>query len=103
MIPVFPDPCSTLSAGALSSEFSSEEVRGAAAIALGAVAVGNLPLYLPPLLEQVGARAGAAKQQYQLLRALAEVLGCAQELPEQDVERVRGNHLCPPTNVCIAK
>ena len=44
--------CSTL-AGALQSDTTSEDVKGAAALALGGVAVGNLGAYLPSLLTAV--------------------------------------------------
>ena len=40
-------------AGALQSEATSEDVKGAAALALGGVAVGNLGAYLPTLLSAV--------------------------------------------------
>ncbi len=41
------------SAGALQSDTTSEDVKGAAALALGGVAVGNLGAYLPALLTAV--------------------------------------------------
>ena len=40
-------------AGALQSDTTSEDVKGAAALALGGVAVGNLGAYLPALLTAV--------------------------------------------------
>ena len=49
-------------------------MKGAAALALGGVAVGALSVYLPPLLAAVAGRAGAPKEQYLLLRALNEVI-----------------------------
>ena len=40
-------------AGALQSDSTTEDVKGAAALALGGVAVGNLGAYLPALLTAV--------------------------------------------------
>ena len=58
----------------LTSALTSEAVAEAASLALGGVASGNLAAYLPLLLQQVCGQAGDAKLQYQLLRALNEVI-----------------------------
>jgi hypothetical protein len=58
-----------------------EEIKGAASLALGGVACGNLPRFLPSLIGQISAAgAQAPKQQYLLLQVL-----CA-----------RGPHPTPP-------
>jgi len=59
---------------ALTSALASEAIAEAASLALGGVASGNLPAYLPLLLQQVKSQAKDAKMQYQLLRALNEVI-----------------------------
>lgn len=59
---------------ALTSALASEAIAEAASFALGGVASGNLAAYLPLLLQQVKAQAKDAKMQYQLLRALNEVI-----------------------------
>ena len=53
----------------------SEDVRAAAAYALGRVGAGNLPDFLPFLLAQIEAQ---PRRQYLLLHALREALGAAQ-------------------------
>lgn len=58
----------------LTSALSSEAVAEAASHALGGVAAGNLPAFLPLVLEQVSTQAANPKLQYQLLRALNEVI-----------------------------
>lgn len=58
----------------LTSALTSEAVAEAASLALGGVASGNLAAYLPLLLQHVRGQAGDAKLQYQLLRALNEVI-----------------------------
>lgn len=50
----------------------SEELKAAAAYALGSIAVGNLDKYLPYLLEQITSQ---PKLQYFLLSSLKEVRG----------------------------
>eukprot|EP00195_Chlamydomonas_chlamydogama_P007020 CAMPEP_0202892974 /NCGR_PEP_ID=MMETSP1392-20130828/2632_1 /ASSEMBLY_ACC=CAM_ASM_000868 /TAXON_ID=225041 /ORGANISM="Chlamydomonas chlamydogama, Strain SAG 11-48b" /LENGTH=1235 /DNA_ID=CAMNT_0049577131 /DNA_START=157 /DNA_END=3864 /DNA_ORIENTATION=- len=52
----------------------SDEIRGAASLALGGLACGNLPHYMPSLLRQISSTQGAPKQQYLLLQALSEVI-----------------------------
>lgn len=49
---------------------SSEEVKSAASYALGSVAVGNLPEFLPFILTEIEAQ---PKRQYLLLHSLREV------------------------------
>jgi len=49
----------------------SEEIKTAAAYAFGSVAIGNLPKFLPALLQEM---AQQPKKQYLLLHALKEVL-----------------------------
>lgn len=51
---------------------SSEEVKSAASYALGSVAVGNLPEFLPFILNEIEAQ---PKRQYLLLHSLREVCG----------------------------
>uniref|UniRef100_A0A2K6U865 Cullin associated and neddylation dissociated 2 (putative) n=1 Tax=Saimiri boliviensis boliviensis TaxID=39432 RepID=A0A2K6U865_SAIBB len=53
----------------------SEDVRAAASYALGRVGAGNLPDFLPFLLEQIEAE---PRRQYLLLHSLREALGAAQ-------------------------
>ncbi len=50
---------------------SSEDVKNAASHALGAIAVGNLPYYLPLILKEIEAQ---PKRQYLLLHSLKEVI-----------------------------
>ena len=69
-------------AGALESPGASEDIKGAAALALGGVAVGNLSVYLPPLLSAVRSKAAAPKDQYLLLRALDTVIYSLLDLPD---------------------
>ncbi|KAH7437479.1 hypothetical protein KP509_05G074400 [Ceratopteris richardii] len=49
----------------------SEEIKAAASFALGNIAVGNLPKYLPFILSQIDSQ---SKQQYLLLHSLKEVI-----------------------------
>ncbi|XP_049880310.1 cullin-associated NEDD8-dissociated protein 1 [Pectinophora gossypiella] len=64
---------------------SSEEVKSAASYALGSVAVGNLPEFLPFILEQIEAQ---PKRQYLLLHSLREIISCESCTPE-GVEALR--------------
>uniref|UniRef100_A0A8K9XQ35 Cullin associated and neddylation dissociated 1 n=1 Tax=Oncorhynchus mykiss TaxID=8022 RepID=A0A8K9XQ35_ONCMY len=50
---------------------SSEEVKSAASYALGSIAVGNLPEYLPFVLGEIS---GQPKRQYLLLHSLKEII-----------------------------
>nr|CAG4651567.1 EOG090X00HY [Triops cancriformis] len=50
---------------------SNEEIKSAASHALGSVALGNLPAFLPFILQQIEAQ---AKRQYLLLHSLKEVI-----------------------------
>ncbi|CAI5451602.1 unnamed protein product [Caenorhabditis angaria] len=50
---------------------TSEELKGAAAQALGALAVGNLQIYLPFILEKIRE---SPRKQYLLLHALKEII-----------------------------
>uniref|UniRef100_UPI003AAB08F0 cullin-associated NEDD8-dissociated protein 1 isoform X2 n=1 Tax=Centroberyx gerrardi TaxID=166262 RepID=UPI003AAB08F0 len=52
---------------------SSEEVKSAASYALGSIAVGNLPEYLPFVLQEIS----SSKRQYLLLHSLKEIIGSA--------------------------
>uniref|UniRef100_H3CLX5 Cullin-associated and neddylation-dissociated 1 n=1 Tax=Tetraodon nigroviridis TaxID=99883 RepID=H3CLX5_TETNG len=52
---------------------SSEEVKSAASYALGSIAVGNLPEYLPFVLQEIT----ASKRQYLLLHSLKEIISSA--------------------------
>jgi cullin-associated NEDD8-dissociated protein 1 len=49
----------------------SEDAKGAASHALGAIAVGNLNYYLPFILNEIEAQ---PKRQYLLLHSLKEVI-----------------------------
>lgn len=49
---------------------ASEEIKSAASYALGSVAVGNLPLYIPFILKEIETQ---PKRQYLLLHSLKEV------------------------------
>ncbi|XP_033121634.1 cullin-associated NEDD8-dissociated protein 1-like isoform X2 [Anneissia japonica] len=51
----------------------SEEVKSAASFALGNVSVGNLPLYLPFVLQEIESQ---PKRQYLLLHSLKEIITC---------------------------
>lgn len=67
--------------------YPSEEVKAAAAQALGALAVGNLNVYLPFILEQIRTQ---PKKQYLLLHALKEVIvseSSAETAPSTDLFR----------------
>ena len=50
-----------------------EEIKSAASYALGNIAVGNLPKYLPFILNQID---NQQKKQYLLLHSLKEVSSC---------------------------
>ncbi|NWY72366.1 CAND1 protein, partial [Erithacus rubecula] len=52
----------------------SEEVKSAAAFALGSVSAGSLPEFLPLLLAEIGSQ---PKRQYLLLHSLKEAIGCS--------------------------
>uniref|UniRef100_A0A669CBB5 Cullin-associated and neddylation-dissociated 1 n=1 Tax=Oreochromis niloticus TaxID=8128 RepID=A0A669CBB5_ORENI len=52
---------------------SSEEVKSAASYALGSIAVGNLPEYLPFVLQEIT----SSKRQYLLLHSLKEIISSA--------------------------
>ncbi|XP_068626901.1 cullin-associated NEDD8-dissociated protein 1 [Battus philenor] len=58
---------------------SSEEVKSAASYALGSVAVGNLPEFLPFILGEIEAQ---PKRQYLLLHSLREIISCESCSPE---------------------
>ncbi|CAK1544633.1 unnamed protein product [Leptosia nina] len=58
---------------------SSEEVKSAASYALGSVAVGNLPEFLPFILGEIEAQ---PKRQYLLLHSLREIIACESTTPE---------------------
>ncbi|XP_063834231.1 cullin-associated NEDD8-dissociated protein 1 [Ostrinia nubilalis] len=64
---------------------SSEEVKSAASYALGSVAVGNLPEFLPFILREIEAQ---PKRQYLLLHSLREIISCESCTPE-GVEALR--------------
>ncbi|XP_061385735.1 cullin-associated NEDD8-dissociated protein 1 [Danaus plexippus] len=64
---------------------SSEEVKSAASYALGSVAVGNLPEFLPFILNEIEAQ---PKRQYLLLHSLKEIIACESCTPES-VEALR--------------
>ncbi|XP_071804723.1 cullin-associated NEDD8-dissociated protein 1-like [Asterias amurensis] len=57
---------------------SSEEVKTAASFALGNVSVGNLPQYLPFVLEEI---VNQPKRQYLLLHSLKEIIACQSSTP----------------------
>lgn len=57
---------------------SSEEVKAAASHALGAIAVGNLPYYLPFVLAEIEAQ---PKRQYLLLHSLKELISSLSQTP----------------------
>ncbi|GMT08797.1 hypothetical protein PFISCL1PPCAC_94 [Pristionchus fissidentatus] len=59
----------------------NEDIKSAAAIALGALVVGALPKYLPFLLHQISTQ---PKRQYLLLHALKEVIAYEMQLPAVD-------------------
>ncbi|KAK7869061.1 hypothetical protein R5R35_000783 [Gryllus longicercus] len=56
----------------------SEEVKSAASYTLGSVAVGNLPQYLPFVLQEIEAQ---PKRQYLLLHSLKEIISCQSGSP----------------------
>ncbi|KAJ9575390.1 hypothetical protein L9F63_025658, partial [Diploptera punctata] len=56
----------------------SEEVKSAASYTLGSVAVGNLPQYLPFVLQEIEAQ---PKRQYLLLHSLKEIITCQSSTP----------------------
>lgn len=56
----------------------SEEVKTAASFALGSVAVGNLPEYLPFVLREIESQ---PKRQYLLLHSLKEIISCQSASP----------------------
>ncbi|PSN42416.1 Cullin-associated NEDD8-dissociated protein 1 [Blattella germanica] len=56
----------------------SEEVKSAASYTLGSVAVGNLPQYLPFVLQEIEAQ---PKRQYLLLHSLKEIISCQSSTP----------------------
>ncbi|XP_014472303.1 PREDICTED: cullin-associated NEDD8-dissociated protein 1 [Dinoponera quadriceps] len=62
------------------SSFSShsEEVKSAASYTLGNIAVGNLPEYLPFILQEIEAQ---PKRQYLLLHSLKEIITCQSASP----------------------
>ena len=66
------DPTFWRPAGALQSETTSEDVKGAAALALGGVAVGNLGAYLPALLASVRQAVSTAGGVSQVLHVQAD-------------------------------
>ncbi|CAL8143839.1 unnamed protein product [Orchesella dallaii] len=55
----------------------SEEIKTAAAYAFGSVAIGNLPTFLPALLQEM---AQQPKKQYLLLHALKEIISAQQNV-----------------------
>jgi cullin-associated NEDD8-dissociated protein 1 len=48
------------------------QVKSAASYALGSIAVGNLPEYLPFVLQEISSQ---PKRQYLLLHSLKEIIG----------------------------
>ncbi|KAF8766423.1 Cullin-associated NEDD8-dissociated protein 1 like protein [Argiope bruennichi] len=56
----------------------SEEVKTAASFALGSVAIGNLPEYLPFVLSEIE---NQPKRQYLLLHSLKEIISCQSASP----------------------
>ncbi|XP_014297197.1 cullin-associated NEDD8-dissociated protein 1 [Microplitis demolitor] len=56
----------------------SEEVKSAASYTLGNIAVGNLPEYLPFILEEIEAQ---PKRQYLVLHSLKEIITCQSGSP----------------------
>ncbi len=75
---------------ALTSALASEPIAEAASFALGGVASGNLAAYLPLLLQQVKSQAKDAKMQYQLLRALNEVITTTAHKPSGEISMASG-------------
>jgi len=63
----------------------SEEMKSAAAFALGNMSVGNLPMYMPIILNEIKQQ---PKRQYLLLSALKEIV-------YQEAQRDNGNQLEP--------
>ncbi|CAH1272693.1 CAND1 [Branchiostoma lanceolatum] len=66
--------------GVILDSFSShsEEVKSAASYALGNVSIGNLPKYLPFVLQEIE---GQPRRQYLLLHSLKEILSCQATSP----------------------
>lgn len=54
----------------LSHLLSVSQVKSAASYALGSIAVGNLPEYLPFVLQEIS----SSKRQYLLLHSLKEII-----------------------------
>jgi cullin-associated NEDD8-dissociated protein 1 len=65
------DSLKQLLVAALSS--ASEDVKSSASFALGSVSVGNLPFFLPFVLQEIESR---SKRQYLLLHSLKEIITC---------------------------
>lgn len=67
--------------------FSSqnEEIKAAASYALGNVSVGNLPYFLPFVLQEIK---NQPKRQYLLLHSLKEIISC-QSVSEMDVDHLK--------------
>jgi len=72
----------TLLASAL--EDSSEEIKGAASYALGAMTLGNLKDFLPDLVDKIRASQGQQRQLYLLLQSLNEVISSLNESGQPD-------------------
>lgn len=53
---------------------SVSQVKSAASYALGSIAVGNLPEYLPFVLQEIS----SSKRQYLLLHSLKEIISKSQ-------------------------
>ncbi|MEW5303601.1 MAG: hypothetical protein WDW36_006278 [Sanguina aurantia] len=75
-------------ASAIAASLSSpvEEVKAAASTALGAVACGNLPHFLPSLLTRIAETQGTPKQQYLLLQSLTEVISTITAAGHETIE-----------------
>lgn len=54
---------------------TSEEIKSAASFALGSISVGNLPYYLPFILNEISGKSNS-KNQYLLLHSLKEIISC---------------------------
>ncbi|XP_022915623.1 cullin-associated NEDD8-dissociated protein 1 [Onthophagus taurus] len=63
----------------MSFSASSEEIKSAASYALGSVCIGNLPHYLPFILNEIQ---NQPKRQYLLLHSLKEIITCLSSTPE---------------------
>ncbi|KAK9718909.1 TATA-binding protein interacting (TIP20) [Popillia japonica] len=57
----------------------SEEIKSAASYALGSICIGNLPYYLPFILNEIQ---NQPKRQYLLLHSLKEIITCLSSTPE---------------------